>query len=282
MPDKIEIPRLPECYTVFVAGPVSSGKTHLLRQWANMKERVLIHDVAADYLSNDFEHIWSNRSNQAASVRILADRLKQNPHYFRISYHVNNFNSETIQEDFFYQYACIWMLSKPRWFFIEECHEVCGLAVAPGMENILRYSRHNLLGVVAASQRIADVSPLLRSSARMVVLFHTKEFRDLIAIRERWGSEVENAVKNLRPCIFNDDTKVCEQEPECVVYLKGYGFRVVSLGNKVKTNTETESAEQWQGILQEAPSTQEQPSFPEDSGKREPESPEDTSEHIQQ
>ena len=272
-----ELPRLPECITVFVAGPVSSGKTHLLRQWANMKERVLIHDVAADYLSNDFEHIWSGNKQQRG-VRILAERLKSNPHYFRIAYHVN---SETIHEDFFYQYACIWQLQKPRWLFIEECHEVCGMGMAPGMENILRYSRHNLLGVVAASQRIADVSPLLRSSARMVVLFHTKEFRDLIAIRERWGSEVEQAVKSLRPCIYNDETKVLEQSPECVVYLKGYGFRVIALGTKVKTTTETESAEQWQEILQDQPSTPEPQSSPEDSGEREPESPDDTSEPSQ-
>lgn len=278
MTDSVEIPRLPECIIVFVAGPVSSGKTHLMRQWINQKERVLIHDIAADYLSNEYEHIWSgNKQNKA--VRLLAERLKSNPHYFRIAYHVGG---ETVHEDFFYQYACIWQLSTPRWFFIEECHEVAGMGMAPGMENILRYARHNLLGIVAASQRIADVSPLLRSSARMVVLFHTKEYRDLIAIRERWGADVENAVKNLRPCIYNDETKVVEQEPECVVYLKGYGFRIVPLGSKVKTTTETESAEQWQEILQDQPSTPEQQSSPPDSGEKEPELPESTSEATQQ
>ena len=273
---EIEIPRLPESKIIFVAGPVASGKTHLLRQWAMMKERVLIHDVAADYLSDEYEHIWSNKQE---AVKVLAQRFKSNPHYFRIAYHVN---SETIEEDFFYQYACIWMLQQPRWFFIEECHEVCGIRMAPGMENILRYSRHNLLGVVAASQRIADVSPLLRSSARMVVLFHTKEFRDLIAIRERWGMEVEKAVRELRPCIYNDDTQELEQAPECVVYLKGYGFRTIALGSKVKTTTEMESAEQWQETLPEQPSTREPQSSRQDSGESEPESPEDTSEPSQQ
>jgi hypothetical protein len=272
-----ELPRLPESKIVFISGPVSSGKTHLMRQWAMMKERVLIHDAAADYLTNDFEHIWSKPDSQA--VRILAERLKDNPHYFRIAYHIN---ADTRQEDFFYQYACIWMVQKPRWFFIEECHEVAGIAMAPGMENLIRYARHNVLGVVAASQRVADVSPLLRSNARMVVLFHTTEFRDLIAIRERWGSEMEEAVKNLRPCIYNDDTKECEQHPECVVWLKGYGFRVVSLGSKIKHNKEMESDEQWQEILQEAPSTPEQQSSPQDSGEREQESPDDTSEPTPQ
>lgn len=276
---EIEIPRLPECYIVFVAGPVSSGKTYLMRRWATMKERVLLHDVAADYLTDDFEHIWSREKNPKA-LQVLVDRFKSNPHYFRIAFHTT---AETSWEDFFYEYACIWQINQnPRWFFIEECHTVYGAAMAPGAEDILRYARHNLLGVVAASQRIADVSPLLRSSARMVVLFHTKEFRDLIAIRERWGPEVEEAVKNLRPCIYNDDTKVCEQEPECVVYLKGHGFRVVPLGNKVKTNTETESAEQWEEILQEQPPTQEPQFLPPDSGEKEPESQEDTSEHTQQ
>lgn len=278
MTAEIKIPRLRECQIVFVAGPVSSGKTYLMRRWAMMQERVLLHDVAADYLGNDFEHIWSGSQDKKA-LQVLVDRFKSNPHYFRIAYHVS---AETIWEDFYYEYNCIWQLQQPRWFFIEECHEVYGAGMAPGAETILRYARHNLLGVVAASQRIADVSPLLRSSARMVVLFHTKEFRDLIAIRERWGAEVEEAVKNLRPCIYNDDTRICEQEPECLVYLKGYGFRVVPLGNKVKTNTEMESAEQWQETLQDQQSTQEQPYFPQDSGSPEPESPEDTSEPTAQ
>lgn len=270
----VEIPRLPECIICFVAGPVRSGKSYLLQRWAMMKERIIVHDVAADYLSNEFEHIWSGKD----AVRVLAARLKDNPHYFRIAWHVN---ADTAHEDFFYQYACLWMLQKPRWHFVEECHEVAGIGMAPGMENVLRYARKNFLGVVFASQRIADVSPLLRSSARMVVLFHTTEYRDLIAIRERWGADVEEAVKNLRPCIYDDEKEICYQEPECVVYLKGQGFRVVPLGNKVKTNTEQESAEQWQEILQDRPSTQEQQSSQQDSGNPEQELPESTSEHTQ-
>jgi len=274
----ISVPQLPESIIVFVSGPVASGKSHLMKIWAQQKERVLVHDLMAEYMGEEYEHIWSDMQNK--SVRLLTERLKQNPHYFRIAYHVNG---SKVQEDFFYEYASIWMLTKPRWFFVEECSEVCGYAgMAEGMENILRYARHNLLGVVASSQRIADVSKLLTSSARMIILFFTAEFRDIQAIGDRWGKDVSDAVSKLRPCLYNDAKQELIQSPECLVILKGSGYRVVSLGKKIKTTTTGEEQEHWREVFQEPPKPQERSSLEQTSGQKEQSSPESTSEVTSQ
>src|SRR6267142_4960245 len=164
------IPRLPECIIAFISGPVASGKSYLIKQLVDRMQRVLINDVTAEYSGESYTHIWSNPKE-------LAERLRDGPHAFRIAYHPN---AACMEEEFHWMTAAIWQLEQPRWFVIEECHEVCNASsIHPDMENILRYARHNLLGVIGSSQRIADVHKLLTSSARMVVLFNTTEFRDL-------------------------------------------------------------------------------------------------------
>jgi hypothetical protein len=268
------IPILPECYTVFVTGPVSSGKSYLMKQWATRCERVLVQDIMLAFDGPEYEHIWSNPAQ-------LCERLEQNPYYYRISHHVN---SSDIANDFVWNYRAIWMLEQPRWFFIDECQEVCRVnAIHPDMKSLLLYSRHSNLGLVCSSQRIAAVDRLLTSSARMCVFFYTDEVRDLEAIRERYGNEVYEAVRGLRPCIFDDVTKVCQQEPECCVYIKGHGFRVIALGDKVaQTNENSIEGEQieWEEISSPQPETQPPQSLEPNSGQKESESSDDISQPL--
>lgn len=257
------LPSLPECIICFISGPVASGKSWLIQRFVDRMERALIQDVTAEYAGDGYTHIWSNPKE-------LAQYLEAHPHAFRVAYHPN---SAYIEDEFHWQYAAIWQLKQPRWFVIEECHEVCqSNSIHPDMENVLRYARHNLLGVIGSSQRIADVHKLLTSSARMVILFHTTEFRDLQAIKERFGSDVQDAVMALRPCVFNDATKEVEQHPECVVILKGSGFRVMALGSKIKAQTEESNL--WEDNSQDQPQRQPQQSSEEDIGSPEPNSPE--------
>lgn len=260
-----DIPAIPECIIIFVSGPVASGKTYLIQRFVDRMERALVQDVTADYSGEGYTHIWSNPKE-------LAEFLAAHPYAFRVAYHPN---SAYIQDEFHWLYAAIWQLKEPRWFVIEECHEVCSSnSIHPDMENILRYARHNLLGVIASSQRIADVHKLLTSSARMVILFKTSEFRDLQAIKERFGQEVHDAVIALRPCVFNDATKEVEQHPECIVILKGSGFKVVALGSKIKSQ---ESNDIWQDEhSQEVPQKQEVQSSPQPTGELESSSGEST------
>jgi hypothetical protein len=266
----INIPRIPECITVFIAGPVASGKTFLIKQLVRRMERSLILDAGADYLEPDYEHIWS-------SPRQLAQRIESNPYYYRIAYHPN---AEFFDEEFRWCFASIWSTQQLRWFIIEEAHKVCqNGAMNPSAETILRFSRHNFLGVIASSQRIADVDKLLTGGARMVILFSTPEIRDIEAAGQRWGSDVADALEKLRPCIYNDATTECEQHPECLVYMKGHGFRVFSLGSKIKAGGDEEI---WESNLPEQQERQEQSSSEQDSGQQEEKLPESMSEASQQ
>lgn len=255
---------------MFISGPVASGKTHLIKRLVDRMPRSLILDAGADYLSNEYEHIWSN-------PQALATRLEENPNYYRLAYHPN---SSFYDEEFHWCYASLWSVDKPRWFVIEEVHEVCGInAIHPDLENILRYSRHNLVGIIGSSQRIADVDKLLTGSARMVILFRTDEFRDIEATRQRWGREMSEALAKLRPCIYNDATKECEQHPECLVYVKGYGFKVIALGDKIKTG---ESETPWHEQQAEEPSEQAELSSEQNSGQQDSEFAESSSDRSQQ
>jgi hypothetical protein len=260
-------PNIPECITVYITGPVSSGKTFLIKRLVERTPRSLILDAGADYLDSSYTHVWSNPKE-------LAERIASNPHYYRIAYHPD---ANFFDEEFHWNFASIWSVSNPRWFIIEEAHQVCSINnVHPDLNTILRYSRHNFLGVIGSSQRLADVDKLFTSSARMVIMFHTAEFRDIEAARLRFGPDVADAIENLRPCIYNDATKVCEQEPECVVYMKGFGFRVIPLGSKIKTDKESNSI--WDEQYQEIPAMPEEQSSEQDSGTLEPKSPESISE----
>jgi hypothetical protein len=271
MPETLTtIPRIPDCTTVFVAGPVASGKTWLIGKLVDRMERALIFDAGADYLDANYTHIWSNPKN-------LAETLQKNPYYYRIAYHLN---PEFREDEFSWCYRSIWTLDKPRWFVIEEAHEICPInGVLRDAETVLRYSRHVLLGVIASSQRIADVDKLLTGGARVIILFHTSEARDIEATRLRWGKEVAEALINLRPCIYNDATKEVEQHPECIIIIKGQGFRVVSLGTKVKKFSKGDDI--WSEQEVEAAEMQEAQSLEQNSGNPEPSSRESTSELSQ-
>jgi hypothetical protein len=258
-----QLPLLPGCVTVFVSGPVASGKSWLLKQWVQSLERSVTLDIMAEYGGEGYEEIWG-------SPKQLADRLAENPHYYRIAYHPKN-----IPEDFHWAFCALWQLPQPRWFVIEEVHEVCGVnSIHEDMKTMLRYSRHNLMGIIASSQRIPEVNRLLTSVSRMNILFHTSESRDIESIALRYGHEVADAVSGLQRCIYNDVTKTLEQSPECVVHLSGIGWKVVSLGDTVKTNS---GEEQWDEILVEARQKDEASSFQQDSGKKEQNSQEHSS-----
>jgi hypothetical protein len=258
----VEIPSLVDCTTVFLCGPVSSGKTWLEKRWIDAMERSIIVDTTAACMGPEFEHVWD-------SPLALVSRVQENPHYYRMAYHPG----ENYLAGFDWCVNTIWVAPHPRWIIIDEIHEVCGvMSIQPKMEMLTRYSRHVLLGVVGSSQSIQSVSKLFTSSCRMVVLFHTQEARDMDAIRERYGRDVQQQVDKLRPCLYDDATQTCEQEPECLVWVRGRGTKVFSLGDKrkaVETQTSTGEIDIWQSPSVEEQRTPEAPSLALPSGSPE-------------
>ncbi len=105
---------------------------------------------------------------------------------------------------------------------------------------MIRYARHDKLGFIGVSQRIADVHKLFTSCARMVIIFNTREARDIQAITDRWGKETAEMVQRLRPLLHDDATGITHQIPQCVVIELGKPARIfdfqkdayVTIGNQ--------------------------------------------------
>jgi hypothetical protein len=216
------IPELIPGQIVFVAGPVASGKTYLLGKWAERETRVLLFDTAGDHIDNsNFEHVWN-------SPRALTERLDNgNSDGFRIAYH-----PQEVESGFYWCMSAMWQLDQPRWFILEEIHELMNpMSQHPKMRVLNKYARKRAaLGVIGSTQRIADVHKDFTSAARLSILFFNQEARDLVAISERYGADVADAVRGLRPLLYNDAEGSVGQLPQAVVARRGAGFEVIDVG----------------------------------------------------
>jgi len=230
-----QIPKIPGCETILLLGPVSSGKTWLARQWLAsapiVSERSITIDTAAQFMDGSYFHSWGN-------PKLLCERVRDNPFYFRCVYHPAG---DALDEEFYWMSNAIWMVDNPRFFIIEECHEFAGIyKTHPMMKTMLRYSRHrDRLGLICTSQRAAEVSTALTDACRMAIIFNTDQSQNQDAICRRFGPITVKDITGLRPCIYNDVSKVCEQHPQCIVWLRGQGFKVYDLGDKIKSGENT-------------------------------------------
>jgi hypothetical protein len=204
---------LGQCEITAVFGPMASGKTYLIEKgWLPGQNRYVRFDATGESMEDaNVEHVWKN-------PQALYERLRKNPYYFRIAYHPGT----NIREDFYWVVKCLWRLDCYKLLVCDEFHEVCSVNETPAfVQTMMRYARHDRLAVIGASQRIADVHKLFTSGSRKVIIFYTQEARDLIAVRDRWGSECEELVANCRPLLYDDRTRVTRQIPQCVVIEKG-------------------------------------------------------------
>jgi len=217
------IPDLIPGQVVFVGGPVASGKTYLLQRWFERMTHALLFDTAGDHIELPAEHIWG-------SPRALAERLGQDEAKdgYKIVYHP----SASVEEGFDWSMSALWQRPEPRWFVIEEIHELMNpYTQHPKMRVLNKYARKaGSLGVIGSTQRLADVHKDFTSAARMSILFHSEESNDLRAISDRWGSDVEDAVRALRPLQYRDAEGAVDQTPQAVVARRGQGFEVIEVG----------------------------------------------------
>lgn len=201
---------LPDCKMSFVCGPVASGKTHLIKKWLEADNRHVIFDGTGEFLDDPGrETIWANPLS-------LNQRLKANPYYYRVVYQPGRNRAE----DFSHVLNVLWWMNTPKLLVCDEFHEICPVdSLNEDVETMLRFARHDKLGFLGASQRIADVHKLFTAGCRMVVLFNTQEARDLEAIEARW--RCARMVENLRPLLHDDATGETKQVLQCVVVEKG-------------------------------------------------------------
>jgi hypothetical protein len=194
----------------FVCGPVASGKTFTIRQWLRTDNRHVIFDSTGEYHDETNEQVWANPQE-------LYRRMKENPFYYRLVYVPGRDRAE----DFHHCLNVVWWRTEQaRLLVCDEIADLCPVTgISEDMEMLLRFARKVKLGFLAASQRIADVSKLLTSGCRMVVLYQTNEIRDLQAIEDRWGCA--DMVQKLRPLLYDDTSEQTQQVPQCVVIEKG-------------------------------------------------------------
>lgn len=206
------IPRQ-RCTINFVCAPVRSGKTHLINEWCEGENRIVRFDITGELVDvPGWTHIY-------ASPLQAYKLMMANPYFFRIAYHP----SADIVAEFNHISRAMWRLPIDKVLVCDEIHEVCGVNDAGlWMKTILRYARHAKLELICASQRIPDVNKLLTSGADTVVLFHTTDERDLMAIENRWP-KARPIVERLRPLRYNDLTKVTSQVPQACVISRSQG-----------------------------------------------------------
>ncbi len=201
---------LPDVKMTFVCGPVASGKTYLIREWISRDNHHVIFDGTGEFLDDEREQIWAN-------PRALYERIKSNPYCYRIVYQPGIHR----EEDFAWVLKAMWWIDQPKLLICDEFHEICPVSYKTDeVEMMLRFARHDKLGFVGASQRIADVNRLYTSACRMVVLFQTNEARDLEAIEERW--RCARMVQELRPLLHDEIGNVTKQIPQALIIEKGH------------------------------------------------------------
>lgn len=216
METKAERIPFPDCQIVGIYGPVASGKTYLIKQLIAPCNRVLAFDYSGE--------MQDGMTTIMASPLNAYRRIRKNPHYFRIAY----IPGRDVDSDFEQILWVLWHTPVSKQLVIDEVHRIMPVSgMSNAGETALRFARHNYLGILAASQRIADVSKLLTSSSRTTILFKTQEIRDLDAIDDRWGCAKE--VEGLSGLVYDDITKVTKQRPQCVVCTRGQAPRVVQL-----------------------------------------------------
>jgi DNA helicase HerA-like ATPase len=200
-----------------VFGPVASGKTHLVKQWVANENRLAILDLTGEFVNDP------TLTKVYRDPKLFASLLKQTPYVFRIAYEPG----KNIQEHYFWVVNSLWVTPSDKLLVADEFHKLCPVnAIDEDVEQMLRLARHDKLGFMGVSQRIADVHKLFTSSCRMIVLFQTYEARDLLAVRDRWGKSTADMVANLRRLDHDDDTNITHTIPQCVVIEPGKQPRV--------------------------------------------------------
>jgi len=88
-------------------------------------------------------------------------------------------------------------------FVIDEAHiHFSKKSLATAQKEILHENRHYGTGIILASQRIYDINPIAYKQADYIILFYTREPREIEFIRKYISSEVAETVKNLKQYYF--------------------------------------------------------------------------------
>jgi DNA helicase HerA-like ATPase len=172
---------------VIVIGRKGSGKSYLIKH--------LFLPQFNSYVIDD--HVMERTRNEYADFGYRARYLAEIVSKPRVNYDDSSFEK-------------IWNALKAhanRWgdtlFVIDEAHiHFAKKSLPTAQKEVLHENRHYGTGIILASQRIYDINPIAYKQADYIILFYTREPREIEFIRKYISSEVAETVKTLKQYYF--------------------------------------------------------------------------------
>lgn len=167
--------------TITIAGQKSSGKSWFLSYLANLYPKVILYDPRWERYTSKDKKAMSEKSLQMPDKWVTAYSLTElKKHVYagktHILYHplplvLNERTDEDRIEEFNLVSDFIYSWGNFT-FFIDEADQYCDVYHIPdGFKNIMEYSRHRNLGIVAATRRFQHLNTRIPRLSDKLVLF---------------------------------------------------------------------------------------------------------------
>lgn len=177
---------------VIIIGRKGSGKSYLIKH--------LFLPQFSSYVIDD--HVMERTRNEYADFGYRARYLSEIVSKPRVNFYDYQKDDSSFEK--------IWnavKLHANRWgdtlFVIDEAHIHFSKKSLPvAQKEVLHENRHYGTGIILASQRIYDINPIAYKQADYIILFYTREPREIEFIRKYISSEVAETVKTLKQYYF--------------------------------------------------------------------------------
>ena len=177
---------------VIIIGRKGSGKSYLIKR--------LFLPQFDSYVIDD--HVMERTRNEYADYGYRAKYLAEIVSKPRVNFYDYPKDDSSFEK--------IWnavKLHANRWgdtlFVIDEAHiHFSKKSLPTSQKEVLHENRHFGTGIILASQRIYDINPIAYKQADYIILFYTREPREIEFIRKYISSEVAEIVKNLKQYYF--------------------------------------------------------------------------------
>ena len=177
---------------VIIIGRKGSGKSYLIKHLFLPQFQSFVID----------DHVMERTRNEYADYGFRARYLAEIVSKPRVNYYDYDKTDES--------FAKIWnavKLHAQKWgdtlFVIDEAHIHFSKKSLPvAQKEVLHENRHYGTGIILASQRIYDINPVAYKQADYIILFYTREPREVEFIRKYISSEVAEQVKTLKQYHF--------------------------------------------------------------------------------
>jgi len=177
---------------VVIIGRKGSGKSYLIKR--------LFLPQFDSYVIDD--HVLERTRNEYADYGYRAKFFGEIVGKQRVNYYDREKDDSSFEK--------IWNAVKAhaiKWgdtlFVVDEAHIHFSKKSLPlAQKEVLHENRHYGVGIILASQRIYDINPVAYKQADYIILFYTREPREIEFIKKYISTEVAETVKTLKQYYF--------------------------------------------------------------------------------